>query len=216
MSESRLQKVGVVAARHPISRVAPRPARNGFTLVELVITLTILSILTLGVMPLVRTSFKRQREQRLRGALAEMRAAIDDFHRDVIGGPCALNFAASGPPNTIYFDPRSRVAITDCTELSKVDNPDRYPTKLEMLVDGINVAPRPANGVVGGGGATVSTNKKIYLRRIPIDPMTGEAEWDLRSCYDAADATTWGGENVFDVRSKSNDTALNGEKYSEW
>ena len=215
MSESRLQKRGAVEARHRGSHVALHGARNGFTLVELIITLTILSILTLGVLPLVRTSFKRQREQRLREALSEMRAAIDDFHRDVIGGPCAPVFNANGPP-TPYFDPRSRVVITDCTELNKVDNPDRYPTKLEMLVEGINIAPRAANGTTGGGGATVSTTKKIYLRRIPVDPMTGEAEWDLRSCYDAADATTWGGENVFDVRSKSNDTALNGEKYSEW
>ncbi len=215
MSESRLQKEGAVAARHHGLCVASRRSRGGFTLVELIITLTILSILTLGVMPLVRTSFKRQREQRLREALSEMRAAIDDFHRDVIGGPCAPNFTTTGPP-TPYFDPRSRVVITDCAELSKVDNPDRYPTKLEMLVDGINIAPRSANGSIGGGGATVSTTKKIYLRRIPIDPMTSEAEWDLRSCYDAADASSWGGENVFDVRSKSNDTALNGEKYSEW
>jgi hypothetical protein len=63
---------------------------------------------------------------------------------------------------------------------------------------------------------TLATKKKIYLREIPIDPMTGEKEWDFRSCYDTADSTTWGGENVFDVRSKSRATALNGEKYSDW
>ena len=57
---------------------------------------------------------------------------------------------------------------------------------------------------------------KIYLRQIPIDPMTGKADWDFRSCYDAADSTSWGGENVFDVRSKSDGKALNGEKYSDW
>jgi general secretion pathway protein G len=44
---------------------------------------------------------------------------------------------------------------------------------------------------------------KVYMRGIPVDPMTGKAEWDLRSCYDPADSTSWGGENVFDVRSKS-------------
>jgi general secretion pathway protein G len=46
--------------------------------------------------------------------------------------------------------------------------------------------------------------------------MTGEKDWDLRSCYDTADTSSWGGENVFDVRSKSKGTALNGEKYSDW
>jgi general secretion pathway protein G len=62
----------------------------------------------------------------------------------------------------------------------------------------------------------ISTKKKIYLRSIPIDPITGEAEWDLRSCYDSSDSDSWGGENVFDVRSKSKGIALNGEKYSDW
>ena len=55
-----------------------------------------------------------------------------------------------------------------------------------------------------------------YLREVPVDPMTGKADWELRSSYDPADAGSWGGENVFDVRSKSKETALNGEKYSDW
>jgi general secretion pathway protein G len=54
------------------------------------------------------------------------------------------------------------------------------------------------------------------MRGIPVDPMTGKAEWDLRSCHDPADSTSWGGENVFDVRSKSKEKALNGEQYSDW
>jgi general secretion pathway protein G len=62
----------------------------------------------------------------------------------------------------------------------------------------------------------VSTKTKVYLRGLPVDPMTGKAEWDLRSAYDTPDAGSWGGENVFDVRSKSKATALNGEKYSDW
>ena len=66
------------------------------------------------------------------------------------------------------------------------------------------------------GGSQLSTKKKVYLRSVPIDPMTGEAEWELRSCYDSPDSDSWGGENVFDVRSKSKETALNGEKNSDW
>jgi general secretion pathway protein G len=62
----------------------------------------------------------------------------------------------------------------------------------------------------------LATKKKVYLRAIPIDPMTGKADWEFKSCYDAVDSTSWGGENVFDVRSKSKGKALNGEQYSDW
>ena len=66
------------------------------------------------------------------------------------------------------------------------------------------------------GGSQLSTKTKVYLRAIPIDPMTGQADWELRSCYDSADTSSFGGENVFDVHSKSKETSLNGEKYSDW
>ncbi|HYG81132.1 MAG TPA: hypothetical protein VD861_12125, partial [Pyrinomonadaceae bacterium] len=125
--------------------------------------------------------------------------------------------------------PRVRVAITDNTIFGN-DNPDRYPPDLETLVNGVNVTPI-GGGAQGGGGIVglsgsdqtatsntlTSTKKKVYLREIPIDPMTGERDWELRSTYDSKDAQSWGGENVFDVRSKSTQTALDGEtKYNEW
>jgi general secretion pathway protein G len=201
---------------------------EGFTLIELVITITVLTILTLGVIPLLKISVKRQKEQQLRLALRQMRTAIDEFRRDTNGMQCTGLTGAQPPgegnrPAQAYFDPRSKVVISDCT-IFGVDNPDRYPPDLETLVNGVNVIPR---GGIGGGrgvpgvaatevGSELSTKKKIYLRRIPIDPTTGEAEWELRSCYDSADSNSWGGENVFDVFSKSKDTALNGEKYSDW
>lgn len=208
----------------------PRRGGGGFTLIELVITITVLTILTLGVVPLLKISVKRQKEQQLRDVLRQMRTAIDDFHRDTTGMTCTA--AGVGTPtgeegggSTInsYIDPRSKVVISDCT-LFGVDNPDRYPSDLEMLVSGVNVRPRAG---LGGGrgdlgvdatkvGDELSLKKKVYLRSIPVDPITGEADWDLRSCYDTPDTNSWGGENVFDVRSKSKETALNGEKYSDW
>jgi general secretion pathway protein G len=211
---------------------------QGFTLLELVITLFILAILTLGALPLVQTAVQRQREQALREALRQMRGAIDEFHRDAMGGPCAPPPGAQGaiqqgqnpaqPGAQAAIDPRSRVMITDCT-IFTVDNPDRYPPDLETLVNGVNIAPRAgaANqmGGVGLGGdnrnatdvaGTLATKKKVYLRELPVDPTTGQREWDLRSLYDNSDSTSWGGENVFDVRSQSKGTALNGEKYNEW
>jgi general secretion pathway protein G len=176
---------------------------QGFTLLELVITLFILAILTLGVLPLVQVAVQRQREQALREALREMRGAVEQFHRDVIGGPCAQQAGGAAQAGQVQpgqqgvqqamVDPRSRVMITDCTIFS-VDNPDRYPPDLETLVKGVNVAPRAgAANQMGGAGlggdtrnatevsGTLATKKKVYLREIPVDPMTGRREWDLRS-----------------------------------
>jgi general secretion pathway protein G len=205
---------------------------QGFTLIELVITITVLTILTLGVVPLLKLSVKRQKEQQLRDSLRQMRTAIDEFHRDTTGMTCTglgssmtggIRGGEEGRPTNTYIDPRSKVVISDCT-IFGVDNPDRYPPDLEALVNGVNVIPRAG---IGGGrgdlgvdatkvGGELATKKKVYLRSIPVDPMTGKAEWDLRSCYDSADINSWGGENVFEVRSKSKETALNGEKYSDW
>lgn len=203
--------------------------QHGFSLIELVITVTVLTILTLGAMPLVKVSVKRQREQQLRDALRQMRIAIDEFHRDTIGMICTGTGIQPGggaglaPPPVGLIDPRSKVVVSDCT-IFGVDNPDHYPPDLDTLVSGVNVMPRGV-GPAGGAGAAgvkatdvgqLSTKQKVYLRAIPIDPMTGKADWDFRSSYDAADSNSWGGENVFDVRSKSKETALNGEKYSDW
>jgi prepilin-type N-terminal cleavage/methylation domain-containing protein len=228
----------------------PTVSSRGFTLIELVITLTVLTIMTMGVIPLVKISVRRQREQQLREALRQMRGAIDQFHREALAGARtgqgAQGIATGGspPPNTTagtggdtdnpqpqpmqFVDPRIRVAITDNT-IFGTDNPDRYPPDLDTLVNGVNVTPIGA-GPQGGGGiagldndntatsnSLTSTKKKVYLREIPIDPMTGERDWELRSTYDSKDAQSWGGENVFDVRSKSTATALDGEtKYNEW
>jgi general secretion pathway protein G len=219
---------------------------QGFSLIELVITVAVLAILTLGVIPLVQVTAKRQKEQELREALREMREAIDQFHREALAGaqmqanqqqgqtqagqpqpqPNPQNPQPQGQPANIFADPRVRVAITDQTIFS-ADNLDRYPPDLETLTKGVSVLPITAAGLGRRGNQNFTAleasseqstipKTKVYLRRIPIDPMTGKADWVFRSCYDSADATSWGGENVFNVHSKSDGKALNGEKYSDW
>ena len=199
--------------------------QRGFSLIELVITITVLTILTMGVLPLVKVSVKRQKEQQLRETLRQIRTAIDEFHRDTVGMVCtgvALTPQQQAQQQqSSIIDPRSKVVISDCT-IFGVDNPDHYPPDLETLINGVNVIPRGSMGGRGQQGVNatevgqLSTKQKVYLRGLPIDPITGKAEWELRSSYDAADVGSWGGENVFDVRSKSKETALNGERYSDW
>ena len=78
-----------------------------------------------------------------------------------------------------------------------------YPKKLEVLVEGVEI--------VG------QVDKKLKpLRRLPVDPMTGKDEWGLRSFQDEPDATSWGGENVYDVYSLSEGVGLNGVPYRKW
>src|SRR5919106_2020605 len=200
--------------------------QKGFSLIELVITVTVLSIMTLGVLPLVKVSVKRQKEQQLRDTLRQIRMAIDEFHRDTMGMVCTGVAGAPGqpPPQNAnpVMDPRSKVVISDCT-IFGVDNPDHYPPDLDTLVNGVNVLPRGSMGGRGQQGVAatevggqLSTKQKVYMRGLPIDPMTGKADWELRSSYDSHDAGSWGGENGFDVRSKSKESALNGERYSDW
>lgn len=80
---------------------------------------------------------------------------------------------------------------------------DGYPKNLQVLVDGVKLVGK--------------VDQKVkFLRRIPVDPMTGEAKWGLRSYQDEPDSTTWGGEDVYDVYSLSTGTGLDGIKYSKW
>ena len=234
------QQRGDWVNRVKAGRRVPLPAtlrrdEQGFSLIELVITITVMTILTLGVMPLVKVAVQRQKEQRLRETLRQIRSAIDEFHRDTIGMVCSGPGIGPGTPGgqpipqtgggAGFLDPRSKVVISDCT-IFGIDNLDHYPPDLDTLVEGVNVIQRSAGGIDGRRGnpgvnatdltSQVSTKVKVYMRGIPIDPITGKAEWDLRSSYDPVDSTSWGGENVFDVRSKSKDKALNGELYSDW
>jgi len=81
---------------------------------------------------------------------------------------------------------------------------ENYPPDLQTLVDGVSAA----NDATG--------RKLKYLRKIPTDPMTHSQDWGLRSYQDRPDATKWGGENVFDVYTNFNGTALDGTKYRDW
>ena len=144
---------------------------RGFTMVELIVAMTILMVLTAIAVPVMRVTIQRSKERELRGDLWQMRDAIDR-----------------------YKDAADRGAFQ-----TKLDS-QGYPPDLDTLVKGVD-----ANG-----------KKLRFLRRIPIDPMTGKNEWGMRSMQDDPDSDSWGGQSVFDVYSKSQGTGLDGTKYSTW
>jgi general secretion pathway protein G len=148
-----------------------RGGERGLTLVELIVTVAILSVLASVAVPVARFQVKRMNERILRHDLWEMRDAIDH-----------------------YKDAADMHAFQ-----TKVDS-QNYPPDLQTLVDGVDV----------------QSKKVKFLRHIPVDPMTGKAEWGLRSMQDDPTSDSYGGQSVFDVYSKSQGTALDGTKYSTW
>lgn len=170
---------GVNCGTYRTLRSGPGSAR-GFTLLEIIIVITILSVLTAAAIPMVRNTVRREREGELRLALRQIRQAIDRYKE-----------YADRNPNAIPIEWRTET---------------RYPKELKLLVDGFT----PAN-VVGTSEARVR-----FLRRLPLDPLTGNTEWGMRSYKDKPDSTSWGGEDVFDVYTRSDGEALNGTKYKDW
>jgi len=151
-----------------------RRSQAGFSLAELVMVAAVLVILAGVTVPVAKFTSRRLKEMELRTDLRQMRAAIDEYKRYSDMGLIQIDLGTDG-----------------------------YPAKLEVLVEGVELAGQ--------------VDKKLkLLRRMPVDPMTGENEWGMRSYQDDFDSTSWGGENVYDVYSLSKGVGLNGVPYREW
>ena len=186
-----------------------RTRRNsdaGLTLLELIFTIGILLILSTAAIPVFRMTVQHRKEAELRYELREMRNAIDRYKDDA-------------DKNLIR------------TEVGS----ENYPPDLQTLVDGVTIS--GGNGGIGVSAAAVASASQLspsqsisaasgamsdmpskvrYLRKVPVDPMTGKADWGMRSVQDDPDSTSWSGHNVFDVYSQSAGTATDGTKYSDW
>jgi general secretion pathway protein G len=165
---------------------------SGVTLLELLVTLTIIMVLASVALPLSRVSAKRSHEIELRQHLRGMRAAIDTFKMewnrdgDILTGPLCVKNKLS------------------CKDVASTYG---YPKSLEMLL-GVKLTSEEAT--VRG------TTIRRYLRSLPIDPLTGKADWQFRCYKDAPNASSWCGDDVYDVMTASQETALDGTKYRDW
>lgn len=165
---------------------------SGVTLLEILVTMTIVVILASIALPLSRVSSKRTQEIELRQHLRIMRAAIDTFRTewnrdgDVLVGPLCV---------------KNKLTCKDVTSVYG------YPKSLAML-EGVKLTSEEA--------AVRGTTIRRYLRNLPLDPLTGKADWQLRCYRDAPDTSSWCGDDVYDVMTVSQGTALDGTKYRDW
>jgi general secretion pathway protein G len=162
------------SARNGLRGARARSPQTGMTLLELIISCSILLVLASAALPIARYTIWHQKERQLRYNLQMIRDAIDAFNDAAIH-------------QQIRTDPSTQ----------------NYPPDLETLVKGVPLG--------------TSGDKTLrFLRKIPVDPMTGKADWDLRGVGDDPDSTHWSGKNVFDIYSNSSATAIDGTRYSEW
>jgi general secretion pathway protein G len=166
------------------SRFFSSGQRGGFTLLEMVVTLSILALLTSVAIPIIETSVKREKEAELRQSLRLIREAIDEYKR-----------------------------LADEKKIKIEENSYGYPPDLESLIKGVEIEEEVTDPT---GKKTVKKVLVRFLRKIPKDPMADSDDWGLRSYQDEPDSDTWGGENVYDVYTKSQATALDGTKYRDW
>lgn len=165
---------------------------DGLTLLEILVTMTIVVILASVAMPLSKVSTKRAQELELRQYLRTIRSAIDTFKLewnrdgDVLLGP---------------------VCVKNKLTCKEVTSPYGYPKSLDMLL-GVKLT---------GEEATVrGTAIRRYLRVMPMDPLTGKPDWILRCYRDRPKPSSWCGEDVYDVITQSEAAALDGTKYQDW
>ncbi len=207
----------------------------GLTLIELILTIGILLVLSSTAIPMVRATIQHRKESELRYDLREMRNAIDRYKDDADKNLIQTEVGSENyPPDLQTLVDGVSISNSgggaggiSASALAGASGTGQFGSAgtPQLGAGGPGGASQfgagaPSGGIpaLGSAGAALSdTPSKVrYLRKIPVDPMTGKADWGLRSVQDDPDSTSWGGHNVFDVYSQSQATASDDTKYSDW
>ncbi|MGA7792622.1 MAG: type II secretion system protein [Candidatus Acidiferrales bacterium] len=207
------------------------------TLLELILTTGILLVLSTAAIPMFRITIQHRKESELRYDLREMRNAIDRYKDDADKNLIRTEVGSQNyPPDLQTLVDGVTVSAggggaggISASALAGASNTTQFgsagtPQLGAGQAGGASQFGQGAAGGIPSLGSTGSASQAMsdtpskvrYLRKIPVDPMTGKPDWGLRSVQDDPDSTSWGGSNVFDVYSQSQATATDGTKYSDW
>jgi general secretion pathway protein G len=200
------------------------------TLLELILTIGILLVLSTAAIPMFRVTIQHRKETELRYDLREMRNAIDRYKDDADKNLIRTEVGSQNYPPDLQ-------TLVDGIEISNAGGGAGGISASALAVasgtsqfgsagTSTMSAPQFGTGAAGGNSQGASglgqalsgaPSKVRYLRKIPVDPMTGKPDWGLRAVQDDPDSGSWGGHNVFDVYSQSQAISSDEKtKYSDW
>jgi type II secretory pathway pseudopilin PulG len=211
----------------------------GLTLIELILTCGILLILSSAAIPMFQMTVQHRKESELRYDLREMRNAIDRYKDDADKNLIRTEVGSQNYPPDLQtlvdgvtisaggggaggISASALAGASGTGQFGSAGTPQQgagQPGGTSQFGAGAGAAggiSSLGSSGAAGQGMSDTPSKVRYLRKIPVDPMTGKPDWGLRAVQDDPDSDSWGGSNVFDVYSQSQATAVDGTKYSDW